>query len=660
MSYQIILFITSPFRDNQAMATRQLAAIMFTDMVGYTALMGENEQLALEKRRKNKAIFEECLSKYKGILLQQYGDGMLSINNSAVNAILSAIEMQTLSQKEKIDLRIGLHIGEILTDENGIYGDGVNIASRIESLAVPGSVFISEKLFDEIKNQPNIYTKPLGYFELKNVKQPMQVYAVVNPGIVVPSRDEVKGKLKQTINSIAVLPFTSMSADPENEYFSDGLSEELINVISKVEGIQVSSRTSSFAFKGKQEDIREIAGRLNVQNVIEGSVRKSGNKVRITVQLINAVDGYHIWSESYDRSLEDIFEVQDEISRSIANKLRKNLSSSDHEKPLVTAPTENLEAYKKYLKGLYYWNKQTIGDIMEALRCFNESAALEPNFAAPYGYIAYINVFFTHAGILSVEEGARICKEASEKAMQLDPMNPWSQLAMAANEFYFEWNLVRTEQALLRAIELNPNMAEAYNLLGWFRMGMQQKDKIDEPLAIAYRLDPLGGETVAGAGQISFLAGKLDAAEFYADEALANDPNNMYAGLVKSMVVGFKGNWKAAISIIEPIYHKAPDFNFAITYLGYAYAKAGEIQKAREFIHLLEEKQKNPKLPPLYHLLFLLYLATGDKEKFYEYYDKSVRGKLVTCLLYYNSPFLSEVSGEERIKHWRREYGFPV
>lgn len=148
MSYQIILFITSPFRDNQAMATRQLAAIMFTDMVGYTALMGENEQLALEKRRKNKAIFEECLSKYKGILLQQYGDGMLSINNSAVNAILSAIEMQTLSQKEKIDLRIGLHIGEILTDENGIYGDGVNIASRIESLAVPGSVFISEKLFD--------------------------------------------------------------------------------------------------------------------------------------------------------------------------------------------------------------------------------------------------------------------------------------------------------------------------------------------------------------------------------------------------------------------------------------------------------------------------------------------------------------------------------
>src|SRR5688500_7940761 len=313
------------------MANRQLAAIMFTDMVGYTALMQENEELALEKRRKNKAIFDACLQKYQGHLLQQYGDGTLSINSSAVNAIFSAIEMQDQSQRENIDLRIGIHIGEILTDENGIYGDSVNIASRIESLAVPGSVFVSEKLYDEVKNQQNIQTKPLGYFELKNVKQPMQVYAIANSGLIIPSRDEVKGKLKQTMNSIAVLPFSSMSADPENEYFCDGLSEELINVLSKVDGIRISSRTSSFAFKGKQEDIREIAGRLNVQNIIEGSVRKSGNKVRITVQLINAADGYHIWSESYDRSLEDIFEVQDEISRTIANKLRKNLSSSEHE-----------------------------------------------------------------------------------------------------------------------------------------------------------------------------------------------------------------------------------------------------------------------------------------------------------------------------------------
>jgi TolB-like protein len=244
-----------------------------------------------------------------------YGDGTLSIFTSALSAVKSAIEIQTLNLHDpKIDVRIGLHIGDVMFDDTGIYGDSVNIASRLETLAVPGAVFISEKLFEEIKNQQDINAKPLGYFELKNVQQPMQVFAVSNPGIVVPSEKDVKGKVKQTFNSIAVLPFASLSSDPENEFFCDGMTEELINVLSKVDGLQVTSRTSAFAFKGKNEDVREIAAKLNVLKVIEGSVRKAGNKIRITAQLINAADGYHCWSETYDRSLEDIFQVQDDIA----------------------------------------------------------------------------------------------------------------------------------------------------------------------------------------------------------------------------------------------------------------------------------------------------------------------------------------------------------
>jgi adenylate cyclase len=374
--------------------SRQLAAIMFTDMVGYTALMQENEQLALQKRDRNKIIFEKALSKYHGKLLQYYGDGTMSIFTSAVNAIKSAIEMQTLSRQEKIDLRIGIHIGDVMTDDNGIYGDSVNVASRIESLAVPGSIFISEKLFDDVKNHAGISAKPLGFFELKNVKQPIQVYAISNEGVVVPSREAIKGKIRQTLNSIAVLPFASLSSDPENEYFCDGITEELLNVLAKIEGLQVTSRTSSFAFKGKTEDIREIAAKLNVQKVLEGSVRKSGLKVRITAQLINSADGYHLWSETYDRSLEDIFAVQDEIAREIANKLRLNLTEKEHARELVKVPTKNLDAYKKYLQGIHFWNKQTIQDIFRSLASFNEAIALEPEFANPYFEVTFINSFF--------------------------------------------------------------------------------------------------------------------------------------------------------------------------------------------------------------------------------------------------------------------------
>jgi TolB-like protein len=314
-------------------SSRQLAAIMFTDMVGYTALMQQNEILAVQQRDKSKKILEDALRKYDGRLLQYYGDGTLSVFSSALNAVKSSIEIQTLNRDEKIAMRIGIHTGDVVFDDAGIYGDSVNVASRIESLAVAGAVFISEKLFNEISNQ-GLDAKPLGYFELKNVKQPVQVFAISSPGIVIPSRDEVKGKLKQSPNSIAILPFASLSSDPENDFFCDGITEELLNVLSKIEGLQVTSRTSSFAFKGKTEDIREIAAKLNVQKVLEGSVRKAGNKLRITAQLINASDGYHIWSESYDRNFEDIFEIQDDISRTIANKLRKNLAASDHEKAI--------------------------------------------------------------------------------------------------------------------------------------------------------------------------------------------------------------------------------------------------------------------------------------------------------------------------------------
>ncbi|MEO8415947.1 MAG: adenylate/guanylate cyclase domain-containing protein, partial [Ginsengibacter sp.] len=291
---------------------RQLAAIMFSDMTGYTALMQQNEQLAKEKRGRLKEVLENFVAGYHGKILQYYGDGALSIFNSAVDGVKCAVEIQQALQREpKVDLRIGIHSGDISIEEETIFGDGVNLASRIESLAVPGSVFISEKVFDEIRNQENLTAREMGYFELKNVIKPVRLFAIDNIGLVVPNRSALKGKTKQPANRLAVLPFVNISTDPENEYFSDGITEELLNALTKIDGLQVTSRTSAFAFKGKNTDIREIGIQLNVDRILEGSVRKAGNRVRITAQLVNAADGYHIWSENYDRDLTDIFKVQD-------------------------------------------------------------------------------------------------------------------------------------------------------------------------------------------------------------------------------------------------------------------------------------------------------------------------------------------------------------
>jgi adenylate cyclase len=224
---------------------RQLAAILFADMTGYTALMQENEHLARQKRQRLKEVLENTVSQFNGKILQYYGDGSLSIFTSALDSVHCAVNIQRqLQQPPKVELRMGIHTGDVTVEEEAIYGDGVNLASRIESLAVPGGIFISEKVYDEIRNQENIITREMGYFELKNVKQPIRVFAIANSGIVVPAREELRGKTAQPVNRLAVLPFVNMSADPENEYFSDGITEELLNALTRVDGLHVTSRTN--------------------------------------------------------------------------------------------------------------------------------------------------------------------------------------------------------------------------------------------------------------------------------------------------------------------------------------------------------------------------------------------------------------------------------
>ncbi|MBA3674335.1 MAG: guanylate cyclase, partial [Chitinophagaceae bacterium] len=477
--------------DTSSTRVRQLAAIMFADMTGYTALMQEDEGKAKILRDRQRYILEKFIPGYNGKIIQYFGDGTLSIFGSAIDAVKSAIDIQNELQKDpKVLLRIGIHAGDVVYDSQGIYGDSVNVASRIEALSLPGAVLISDKVFDEVKNQTEIKTAQLGKFNLKNVKRQVEVYAIANEGLVIPTSAQISIKAGAE-KSIAVLPFVNMSADPENEYFSDGISEEILNALTRVEGLQVTARTSSFSFKGKNEDVRQVGIKLGVSTVLEGSVRRAGKKIRITAQLINTSDGYHIWSEVYNSDLEDIFQVQDEISLKIVNRLKENFAAGSKKESIIKPLTENIDAYNLYLKGRYHWNRSNPEDISKAVKIFEEVIRLDPDFALPYCALSFCYSFMGSAGLMPPVEAYPKAKDYTLKAIELDPNHAESHLSLATIKFFHNWDFDGAEASLNKALSLCLNSSLINQVHGWFLIAKGDFAHAIEKMEQAVILDPL-------------------------------------------------------------------------------------------------------------------------------------------------------------------------
>jgi len=628
---------------------RQLAAILFADMTGYTAMMQDNEHLARLKRKRFKEVMETTIEKNEGKILQNYGDGSLCIFNSAINSVSCAVSMQQQLQLEpKVQVRIGIHTGDIVMEDESIFGDGVNLASRIESLAVPGGIFISEKVYDEIKNHDNIKTRDMGFFELKNVKQPVHLYAIANEGIIVPSRDELKGKTKQPNNRLAVLPFVNMSADPENEFFSDGITEELLNTLTKVDGLQVTSRTSAFAFKGKLDDIREIAVKLNVDKILEGSVRKSGNRVRITAQLINASDGYHIWSENYDRNLTDIFEVQDEISKIITNKLRENLSIIK-DRGNGKKPVKNIEAYTLFLKGLHFRSKLTPADMLKAIDLFEQAIQLEPNYAAAYAYIAGTYSYLGSTGQVKPEKAFAIVNEYSEKALQLDDTIAESHLAKANAHMFYKWDPKAAYQSLKKAIELNPAFSEAYDVLGLFHILLRQKEEAINVLEKACKNDPLSPTLNHLLSEAYIMNRQYDEAIQIADRLIEINPELRVAIETKGWCIGLKGDWEKAIEYFTEVHWLTNHPMKGLMPLGFAYGMLGEKEKTLEIIKKTEQRQIAEPESSFDMDLMMLWWSLRDFDKTYFYLDRCVRQKMGPFIYIIELPMMEGIEEDPRI-----------
>ena len=623
-------------------------------MVGFTALMQSDEALANAKRGRHKMVMETVVKNFSGKILQYYGDGTLCIFNSAIEGVNCAMRIQEhLSQEPRVDLRIGIHSGDILWEEDGIYGDGVNIASRIESLAVPGGIFISEKVYDDIKNQRDIKTHEIGSFELKNVKQPIRVFAIANPGFTVPSRSEVKGKLNQPTNRLAVLPFENLSADPENEYFSDGITEELIDAFSKISGLLVTSRTSSFAFKKKHEDVRDIGSKLNVDKVLEGSVRKAGNRVRITAQLINAADGYHIWSETFNRDLHDIFAVQDEIARIIANKLRESISEKPEQEQFVKPVTQNLEAYSLYLKAAYYRNKISPSDVHKAIEYFEQAIEMDPDFAYAYGYCASCYIQLGAMGQINPAKAFEIAHRYLDKTFQLDDTIAEAYAVKGAAYMLYDWNWNKAHEYLTKALKLNPGSSMASFLMSIYQQILGRVDEAIATLENALVRDPLSIMLMDALAEKYFFARRYEDTVKLADKLLELDPQMRHAIELKGSCIGFTEGWEKAIETYEQVYQLTNHPLKGITPLAYAYAKTGQVEKAMECLAKIEQRLAEEPEAVAEADLAMVWSALGNNDKAFHYLFQAIEKRMQVAYSFH-SPLLEDIMKDPRAVELKR------
>jgi adenylate cyclase len=637
---------------------RMLAAIMFTDMVGYTALMQENERQAKILRDKHRAVLERLILEHRGQILQYYGDGTLSIFGSAIESAICAAKIQQELQKEpKVPLRIGVHAGDVVYDDEGVYGDGVNIASRIENMAIPGSVLVSDKINDELKNQTEVSSVFLGRYELKNVKYPVKIYALNSNGLSIPTHDQLEGKSATSENSIAVLPFINLSADKENEYFSDGITEELLNALAKVDGLLVTSRTSSFAFKGKNSDIREIGKTLGVKTVLEGSVRKYGNRVRVTAQLINSENGYHKWSETYDRNLEDIFAVQDELANSIVDQLKKTIQLQKPTKSLVKVPTENIDAYNLYLKGLFNWNKWSPDFTLKAIKYFEDAVAICPDFSLAYSRLAACYIFLGAAGFMSNIVAYSKAKDYANKSSEIDSTLIDAQISMGMIKYFNDWDWEGAEKCFLKALEINPNSAETHQYYALLLTTLGYHKKALKQCEFAYQIDPLNAPISYSLSYVYYNNNQTENAIAQAEKTIELDPDFGDAWNSMAWMYLRSNQYDKAIEIFNKILNDPTNIMKATSGLSYAYAKLGQTERAMEFIRNAETTESGHLTIDLE--LAIVYTGLGEFDKAIDSLHKAV-DKRVGGLNFINGRFWKELHDNPRFKEILKRMNLPL
>jgi len=558
---------------NGEQVQRRLAAVLAADVAGYSRLMGIDEEGTLARLKVvRKALVDPAIASHRGRIVKTTGDGMLVEFASAVDAVRSAIEVQRgmtmqnadVPREVRIEFRIGIHVGDIIFDDNDIFGDGVNIAARLEGIAEPGGVCISDDTYRQVRDRVDTAFDDKGEIALKNIARPVRVFTLAGakqpetklieptPPLALPDKP-----------SIAVLPFQNMSGDPEHEYFADGMVKDIITALSRFKSLFVIARNSSFTYKGKAVDIKQVGRELGVRYVLEGSVRKSGNRVRVTGQLIDAGTSAHLWADRFDGGLEDIFDLQDQVTTRVIGLIAPTVEQAEIERA-IRKSTNNLDAYDYFLRGMSRFYDSTREGVDSALQDYSEAMKIDPNFAAPYSWatLAYTRrkqaLWMSDANAETIE-GIRLARKAI--ALGKD-----DAFALGAGGFGLAFlggeldaGLALTDRALI----LNPNLAAAWHGSGWIRAYIGDPETAVEHLAHAMRLSPL-------------------------------DPQIWQFCMATSLAMRCAGRYEESAAWAKKVLQDNPDFLPALLGLAISNALAGRLAEAKTVMS--RALQINPSL----------------------------------------------------------------
>jgi TolB-like protein/class 3 adenylate cyclase/Tfp pilus assembly protein PilF len=543
---------------------RRLAAILAADVVGYSRLMGLDEEGTLARLKAvKKALVDPTIASHRGRIVKTTGDGMLVEFVSAVDAVRGAVEVQramadqnTSVRRERwIEFRIGIHVGDIIIDDNDIFGDGVNIAARLEGIADPGGVCISDDAQRQVRGKVDIAFEDMGPLNLKNIAEPMRGWrlGIDARASAAPSINPVVAAIQALAPpdkpSIAVLPFQNMSGDPEQEYFADGMVEEITTALSRFKALFVIARNSSFTYKGKAVDLKQVGRELGVRYVLEGSVRKAVNRIRITAQLIDTSTGAHLWADRFDGAIEDIFELQDQVATSVVGAIAPTLERAEIGRA-VLKPTDSLDAYDHYMRGIasgYQWTNESTS---EALCHYYKAIELDPKFALAHALATTSYATRKLSGWVTdaareIAETKRLAERAAQLGQDDAQVLSWSGAALT-----FVVGEIDAGVALIeRALRLNPNLMDAWLSSGLSRLVSGDWNLAVEHFAHAIRLspfDPLSFLMQQGIATGHFYTGRYDEAAAWSAKSIGENPNYSSAWRVTAASNAFLGRQEQA------------------------------------------------------------------------------------------------------------------
>jgi TolB-like protein/class 3 adenylate cyclase len=536
---------------------RKLAAILAADVAGYSRLMGADEEGTLARLKAHRReMVDPRIAEHHGRIVKTTGDGMLVEFASVVDAMRCAVEIQRgmiarnsdVPADRRIEFRVGINLGDIISDGDDIYGDGVNVAARLEGLAEPNGICLSRVVRDQVRDKLDLAFEDMGEQQVKNIVRPVRVFRIAAAAIVHPTPS---AKLALTLPdkpSIAVLPFQNMSGDPEQEYFADGMVEEIITALSRFRQLFVIARNSSFTYKGRAVDVKQVSRELGVRYVLEGSVRKAATRIRITGQLVDATTGAHLWADRFDGSPDDIFDLQDQVTASVVGALVPKLERAEIERA-KRKTTGRLDAYDYFLRGLASFYQGTNGANSLALRLFYQAIELDPEFAPAYGMAARCHTWrrsngWTTDASNEIAEMERLARRAVELGRD-------DALALCTGGFGLAHagDLDQAAACIDRAIILNPNLTWAWYHGGWVSAWCGEPEEAIERFTRALRLsplDPLTSRIRAGIAFAHFIAGRYDEACVWANEALMDEPNFVVATRILAASYGMAGRLEEA------------------------------------------------------------------------------------------------------------------